>query len=255
MVYCSYMRRILHRITGLVVVFGIGFFAFAQTVDPLLVGERKAELEKELAAYESQIEAFRMQIDAKRTEAASFERDIAILNAEIKKAQLAIKARTIAIEQLSDTIGEKSDLVEALLVKIDREKESLAELLRRVEEFDRTSFFEAFFARNSISGFFEDLDTFDTVQAAVHTSFTQIRETKDVTEEEIDTLETRKSEEIELRALQQLEKKRIEEKEAEKKRILSVTKGVEAEYQKLLKAREKDAAGIRSQLFLLRGNF
>src|SRR3989344_7491112 len=149
MVCCSYMRRILHRITGLVVIFGIGFFAFAQTVDPLLVGERKAELEKELAAYESQIEAFRMQIDAKRTESASFERDIAILNAEIKKAQLAIKARTIAIEQLADTIGEKSDYVGELRVKLEREKKSLSELLRRLEEMDRASLFESFVGMGS----------------------------------------------------------------------------------------------------------
>lgn len=248
------MRPILYRTGSLIIVLGAGFFAFAQTVDPVLVGERKVALEKELAAYESQIDAFRKQIDDKRTEAASFERDIAILTAEIKKAQLAIKARTIAIEQLSDTIDEKSDLVETLLVRIDREKKSLAELLRRVEELGRTSFLEAFFALESISGFFEELDHFDTVQAAVHTSFTEIRKTKEMTEEEIDTLETRKSEEVELRALQQLEKRRIEEKEGEKKKILAVTKGVEAEYQKLLKSREKDAATIRSQLFLLRGS-
>ncbi|MBI2039056.1 MAG: lytic murein transglycosylase [Candidatus Niyogibacteria bacterium] len=240
--------------------FAMGFFIFAvfvaraQTVDPALVGERKAALEKELAGYEVQIDAFRQQIDAKRLEAASFERDIAILNAEIKKAQLAIKARTIAIEQLSDTIGEKSDFVDELLVKIDREKKSLAELLRRVEELDRTSFAEAFFSRESIAGFFKELDHYDTVQAAVHTSFLEIRKTRVATEEEIDTLETRKSEEIELRALQTLEKKRVEEKESEKKKILAVTKGVEAEYQKLLKSREKDAALIRSQLFLLRGS-
>ncbi|MBI1957448.1 MAG: lytic murein transglycosylase [Candidatus Niyogibacteria bacterium] len=252
------MRYVLRTVAGvLVFIAGAGLsgsFAMAQTVDPALVGERKAALERELAQYEAQIEENRKQIEAKRTEAASFERDVAILNAEIKKAQLAIKARTIAIEQLSDTIGEKSDYVEGLLVKIDREKESLAELMRRVEELDRVSFLEALFARESIAGFFVELDHYDTVQAAVHTSFTEIRKTKEVTEGEIDTLETRKSEEVELRALQQLEKRRIEEKQTEKNKLLALTKGVEAEYQKLLKAREKDAALIRSQLFLLRGS-
>ena len=108
----------------------IAFAAFAQTVDPVLVGERKAALERDLAAYEAQIDQYRATIEGKRTESASFERDIAILNAEIKKAQLAIKARTIAIEQLADTIGEKSDYVGELRVKLERELKSLTE--RRV---------------------------------------------------------------------------------------------------------------------------
>ncbi len=59
---------------------------------------------------------------------------------------------------------------------------------------------------------------------------------------------------MELRYLQALEKKRKEEAEANKKDLLKITKGKEKEYQKIMASRQKDAATIRSQLFMLRGS-
>lgn len=235
-------------------IFGLVFTTTAQVVDPAAVGERRAELEQELSKLEEQIEGFRSLIGEKQQAAASFERDIAILDAQIKKARLEIKARNIAISQLSDTIGEKSLAIDGLLAKINREKASLAELLRRMNEIDQTSLIEALLSRDGLTDFFMELDSLDTLQQAVHDSFEYLRETKKITEEEIDNLESRKAEEIQLRTIQVLEKQRIEEKEAEKKNLLKITKGKEAEYQKLLSAKAKDAATIRSQLFLLRGS-
>jgi len=47
---------------------------------------------------------------------------------------------------------------------------------------------------------------------------------------------------------------KIEKQEADKQAIVDATKGVEAEYQKLIKAKEKSAAQIRTELFTLRGS-
>ena len=226
----------------------------AQTVDPNAIGNRRSELEKDLQNLESQIEEFRSLITGKQQESASLERDISILDAQIKKAQLEIKARDIAIGRLVETIGEKSDEVNELLSKVEREKKSLAELLRRLNELDQTSLVEALMGYGDLSEFFVELDSLDSVQESIHGSISEIRETRAETEVEIDNLETRKSEEIELKNLQVFEKKRIEEREAERKGLLKITKGKEAEYQKVLSAKQKDAATIRSQLFLLTGS-
>ena len=226
----------------------------AQTVDPNAIGNRRSELEKDLQNLESQIEEFRSLITGKQQESASLERDISILDAQIKKAQLEIKARDIAIGRLVETIGEKSDEVNELLSKVEREKKSLAELLRRLNELDQTSLVEALMGYGDLSEFFVELDSLDSVQESIHGSISEIRETRAETEVEIDNLETRKSEEIELKNLQVFEKKRIEEREAERKGLLKITKGKEAEYQKVLTAKQKDAATIRSQLFLLTGS-
>lgn len=230
------------------------FLVLGQTLDPGLVVEKRAELELELADLEAKIDGFQSLIIDKQRESTSLERDIAILDAQIGKARLEIKARNLAIQRLSSSISVKSELISDLGVKLEREKSSLAELIRRLDEIDQVTLVELLLAYQNLSDFFVDIDDFDILQKSLAVSFEEILRTKGVTEEERADLEERKSSELELRGLQELEKKRIEERETEKKKILKVTKGQEAEYQKLLSAQEKNAAQIRSQLFLLRGS-
>jgi len=232
----------------------LSFAVLAQTVDPAAVGERRAELEKELAELESEAEGLRGIISEKQQESASLERDIDILDAQIKKAQLEIRARDISIKNIVSSIGEKSEKIDGLLLKVEREKRSLAEILRRLDELDHTSLIETLLGGDELSEFFTELDSMESLQQAMHDSITLLKETKTVTENEIDDLEARKAEETQLRGLQVLEKRRVEEREAERKSLLKITKGKEAEYQKVLQAKQKDAATIRSQLFLLTGS-
>ncbi|PIR69506.1 MAG: hypothetical protein COU47_02950 [Candidatus Niyogibacteria bacterium CG10_big_fil_rev_8_21_14_0_10_46_36] len=232
----------------------VPFFLSAQTVNPALVGERRAELEAELAELETQIEGFRGVISEKQKERTSLERDVAILDAQIEKSRLEIRARNLTISKLTESIGEKSTLITSLDQKIDSEKESLSELLRKVYELDQTSLVELMLSYETLSDFFVDFDNFDTVQVALQFSFGEIRRTQATAGEERTSLEERKTEEVQLRALQELERQRIEQQEKEKQNLLNITKGVEAEYQKILAGREKDAAKIRSELFLLQGS-
>lgn len=242
------------RILLSVFLLNLPFLVLGQTLDPGLVVEKRAELELELADLEAKIDGFRSLIIGKQRESTSLERDIAILDAQIGKARLEIKARNLAIQRLSSSISVKSELISDLGVKLEREKSSLAELIRRLDEIDQVTLVELLLAYNNLSDFFVDIDDFDILQKSLTASFEEILRTKGVTEEERADLEERKSSELELRGLQELEKKRIEERETEKKKILKATKGQEAEYQKILSAQEKNAAQIRSQLFILRGS-
>jgi len=229
-------------------------FLWAQTVDPALVGERRAVLEAELVELELQIEGFRGVIFEKQKESTSLERDVAILDAQIEKSRLEIRARNLTVNRLTGSIGEKSNLIISLNNKIENEKSSLAELLRKVYELDQTSLVELMLSYETLSDFFVDFDNFDTVQVALQFSFGEIRRTQAVAGEERTSLEERKGEEVQLRTIQQLEKRRIEEREDEKQDLLKISKGQEAEYQKILASRERDAAKIRSELFLIRGS-
>ena len=239
--------------SGLILVL-IPIMLAGQTLDPRLIVEKRAQLEEELAGLEAQIEGFRSLIIGKQRESTSLERDIAILDAQIGKARLEIRARDLTINRLSGSITAKSELISDLLAKLDREKSSLGELVRRLDELDQVTLVEVLLSYNNLSDFFVGADDFDALQESLALSFEEILRTKGVTEEERDDLETRKASELELKGLQEIEKKRIEERETEKKRLLKATKGQEAEYQKLLTLQEKNAAQIRSQLFLLRGS-
>ncbi|MBI2628005.1 MAG: lytic murein transglycosylase [Candidatus Niyogibacteria bacterium] len=223
-------------------------------VDPAAILEQRAKLLEEEKEVEEQIGGLMVIIQNKQGETASLERDIAIINAEIKKAKLAIKARTLTIDNLNSSIGEKSKFIVKLLDKQEREKESLAELLRQLNEFGDTTLVEIILGYENLSDFFVNMDSLDFLQKFIQDSFDEIKITKENTEEEKSILEEKKKEESELRYLQELEKKRTEEREKEKKKILEITRGEENEYQKLLASRKKDIAQIRNQLFILRGS-
>lgn len=249
------MRQFVIFIASLLIFFAIFFQkGYSQTIQTDLLPQERARLESELAELEKQIEGFRSVILDKQKDRTSLERDVAILDAQIQKSRLEIKARNLTIQKLSASINSKSQLISELTVKTEREKASLAELLRRINELDGVSLVEAMLSYDTISDFFIDADNFDEIQEALQGSINDIRQTQMVISEERGQLEARKSQELQLKTIQELEKKRIEEREEEKQRLLKETKGQEEAYKKILADRQKDAAKIRSQLFLLRGS-
>jgi len=227
-------------------------FSGVRAADSADVAARRAELERTLAQIEAQIEAQKEILDDKQRERVSLERDIAILDAQIKKAKLSIKARDLTIQKLTTDIGTKSSTIDALDEKLQREKASLANILRKTNEIDNRTLVEFILDSEDVSDFFTDLDAFTVVKGALRESFYEIANTKTVTADEKSTLEVKRSEEHNLRTIQVLEKQKIEEQERKRSEILRVTKGQEAEYQKLIGSIEKTAAQIRAELFTLR---
>jgi hypothetical protein len=217
------------------------------------VSSRRQQLEGELAELEKQIEAQRVVLDLKQRERVSLERDLAILDAQISKARLSIRARELAITKLEAGIGEKAGTLSTLAAKIAREKQSLAQLLRKTNQLDSFSLVEVVLSNKNVSEFFLDIDSFQSIKSALGESFRVIGEVQAETTREKQSLEEKQAEELELKRLQELEKRRIEERQREQKRIFAVTEGEEARYQKLLKSTEKTAAEIRAELFTLRG--
>lgn len=236
------------------------FSLFADS--PLLyaqVGEedvyaRRAQLEAELVELEKEIESQSVLLDGKQRERVSFERDVAILTAKIDKAKLEIRARDFGIQKLGSEIVGKEEVIGSLNEKLGREKDSLAQLIRKTNEIDDFTLVEIVLANEDISDFFQDIDTFDAIKKSLKESFNEIAQTKNTTEEQKESLQTKQSEEQELRRLQELQKRKIEDQEDEKKDILEITKGQEEVYQSIISSKQKSAAEIRATLFALRGS-
>jgi peptidoglycan hydrolase CwlO-like protein len=214
--------------------------------------ERRARLERELQLVERQILQQQVLVEDKREERQSLERDVALLDAQISKAQMGIQARSLAIAQLSDQIGEKEVVIDILEERLEKQRQTLAEIVRQTYEFDDFTLIEVLLSNESFSGFFTDMESFQSLKSSLNNSLTVLAGIKDDTEVQRLTLRSKQSTEEELRQLQELEKREIEKREAEKARILAVTKGEEQAYQKLLQEQQKTASQIRQQLFELR---
>jgi membrane-bound lytic murein transglycosylase B len=203
------------------------------------------ELEKEIAAQDALLRG-------KQKERVSIERDVSILEAQIKRAKLLIQARDIVIGKLGGDITQKTTTIDELTKKIEREKESLAQLLRKTDEVDQSSVVELVLSKKNLSDFFLDIDSFTSIKGALRNSLIAITEAKGQTEEEKAALEESKRKEADTRAELDAGKRVVQKNETEKNHLLSITKNKEKEYKKVLDERKKRAAEIRAALFALR---
>ena len=215
--------------------------------------ERRERLEKELQNVEQQILQQQVLVEDKRLERQSLERDLDLIDAEITKAQLGIRARSVAIEQLTDQIGDKEVVIDILTERQATQRQSLGELIRQTNEVDDFSLVEVLLSNQSFSEFFEDFESYRSVNESLKNSLHALEEIKIDTAEQVNSLEEKKLTEAEMKQVQELQKQEIEKKEAAKEEILAVTKGQEEAYQQLLEQQQKTAAELRNELFQLLG--
>ncbi len=234
----------------------LGLFAYpvyllAQTTPPN-TPEQQAKLEAELADINQEIKGLNTTITDLKGEGVSLGRDINLLNANINKANLNIKAKNLQISRLGDGIADKARTVRSLAQRIEREKQSLAQLVRKTNEIDQASLPEMLLSGDDLSSFFLDLDSFDAIRGGLKSSADALKSAKAENIAAQDALETRKEAESDAKAELERNKKLVESNEAQKKRLLSITKNKEKEYSKVLGDRKKRASEIRAALFALR---
>lgn len=217
--------------------------AFAQT---------RAELEQNLKDLEAQINALTQNIDQTKKQGATLKNDISVLTQKIEQSKLRIKAHNAAISRLSQNISEKNRIIVTLDEKVERQKESLSQIMRKTHYLEQYSLIDFGLQSDSLSTFFSDVDSFAVVNRALNKSFQEIRATRSELEEVKTELLDAKDEEQQKKIAQESEKKKVESNQKEKSTLLTITKNQESEYKKVLADRQKEAGRIRARLFELR---
>lgn len=228
------------------------FSAFAQNIAQA-VSQRQQELQNQLNQLESQIAEQQQLLDTAQGQHQTLQTQINAFNAEIKKTQLQIQAVTITITKLNGDIGVRNQTLSTLSAQLDAEKESLAQILRQTQMLDDYSAVSVALGSQDVSGFFSDLDAFASIKSSLVDSFNQIEKTSASTEVEKEALQARLTEQQQLRQVAQVAKQSVQAQEAQKQQLLTQTKGLEANYQKLITTNQKTAAQIRTELFQLAG--
>lgn len=242
------MRRSL-----VIFIFAI-FFVLApiQGYTPVFAEQTRADLENDLANLEAQIKALTNSITETKQQGASLKNDISVLAKKIEQSKLKIKAQDAAIARLNQNISEKDRTLGLLNDKMDREKDSLAQIMRKTKYLEQYSLLDFGLQSDSLSTFFSDADSFSTLNRAITKSFQDIRATEDEINQVKTQLEDSKDEETQKKLAQQAVKKQVELNQKEKNSLLTITKNQETQYKQVLAAREKEAATIRARLFELR---
>ena len=236
------------------------YFVLAQTAaDPVTAAvpgetaaQRQARLQAQLDSVNAEIASDQKLLDDKQTEGVSISRDVAILDLKIKEAQLQIKANTIVLEQLSKDISTKTTTIQILAGKIDANKSSLGDLVRKSNEFDQGSLTEFLLTDKKFSDFFSVLDAYDQVKSALHDLYEQTSAAKSQTETEKQKLVDTQTAKAAAQAKIVKNKADIQANEAAKKKLLALNKQQQSDYKALISDRQAKAAAIKAALFSLR---
>ncbi len=238
-------------ISAIFLLAGVPFFAHAQTIQ-CDTPAQKIQCQAALTQVEAEQKQAENDLASAQSQSSSLKSDITVLDAKIKLAQLNIKAKNLLIANLGNDIQSKVSHIATLDERIVRGQDTLAQIMRKTNEIGSYTLPEVILSQTSVAGFFKDLDSFQSVQSGLKITFEQIRSDKSETQAEKDALDKRRNTETDARHAIEIEQKNIQNDEAEKQRLLGVSKSNEKSYSAVLADKRAQAAKIRAALFQLR---
>ncbi len=212
----------------------------------------RALLQAEYDQLVQEIAQKQKELDSQKGQSGSLSRDISILTTQIKKAKLDIQAKNLVIKKLGGEISQKNQRIVTLVTKIDTEKESLAQLVRKDRELDEKSMLSFLLEENNLSDAYGDIEAFASLKKGIKKSVDEINGIKTETESEKKALEVKKDQATDVKVQLENTKQQVETNEAQKQQLLSISKNKEKEYQQVLAEKAKRRAEILAVLFNLR---
>ncbi len=230
----------------------------AYAVDCLAINGASPEFDREfckneLSKIESELAELLKEQEKQKKYTGTLAGDVNYLTSQINALKTKIKSRSLAIAQLKVSISEKNVKIGKLEDKIDKQYSSLAQLLRNTNEFDNENLTHLLLSNKSISEFYSDLESYDSIKDAIKESVDEIKGVKVETEEEKQNLQQKQDAELDAKAELESTQKKTAQAEADKKKLLSISKQKEAEYKQLAAEKKAKADKIRSALFQLAG--
>ncbi len=213
----------------------------------------RAILEGQLAQLEREIAAKQKELDGQKGHSSSISNEIKIINTKISQAKLQIQSKNLTITKLSKDISKKESTIDTLEEKLDKEREALGQMIRQTHQIDETPFVYIALGKTTVSEFYSDLDSFETLKRSVKVSLDQVREIKDDTEAEKKTLEKQHDQALDVKYDLEAVKKNIEQNEKQQQKLLNDSKNKEKTIGNTIADRQVEANRIRAQLFQFAG--
>lgn len=217
------------------------------------VSQRKTELRSQLAQLQEEIDAYRQEIKNLSEESITLQREVKLLENQIKQIQLQIEQGDLAIQEFQLLIEQKTEEITRIEKDVDSRKQLLAAYLRDIYLYDQMNVIEIILSAETFSGFFEKVQSLDSIQNALKENLKVIDSLKRALQQEKDVLEQQEDEQRSLQVLQEIERLTMLDKQQEKKVLFSETKGEESIFRKLLNQTQQNIDALRDQLYLLEG--
>ena len=215
--------------------------------------EDKEYCQNQLNQIEAELAELLDKQAAQQKQTGTLKGDVDYLTSQINALRAKIKARELVIARLKVDIIDKEEEIKSLSEKINSGHESLAQLLRSVDEFESENVLIIILSGNSISDFYSYLEEYNSMMNAVKNSVDLIHSVRTQTEIAKEHLEKKQDAETDSKAELETARMQAARSEADKKQLLAISKKKESDYKKLAAEKKAKADSIRSALFSLAG--
>lgn len=217
------------------------------------VDDLKNNLQQQLDQIQAQINDYKSKISNSRAQSKSLKNEIQLLTNKANELQLQIKQTDLVLQQTQIGIDQKTNNISGQEEKLNREKNLLGQYLQGIYEFDQESMVNLIFSQKRLSDVFSEMSSLEAIQEKTQETIAQIKLIKNDLEQQKVDLSQKKDDELQLKALQEIQRFALKSQQTETKTLLTQTKGEEAAYQKMLQKAKSDATAINKQIYLLEG--
>ncbi len=189
------------------------------------------KLEEEVRQYQQQLTSLDGEKRTLQSEITGMEATRRLLNKEIDLATQKISRASAELSQLQLGISKKE-------LTIAQQKQALAQIVRRIHEYDNASVLQAVLGAGSISDFFSEADALARLQEGVADTIAATRKVRNELSEELTAIEKVKGELVSFQSNVKDKRTLVDQQKKEQAVLLAQTKNKESEYKKLLQSKQ-----------------
>jgi peptidoglycan hydrolase CwlO-like protein len=233
-----------------IITFGFlpGLSAMAAITDD--INQRNQQVEE----IQRQIDQYQQQINAAHSQTVTLQGEVASLNAKINLITLEIRSLDISIGKTNLEIQDTQSKISDAEDKIAKDQTILAQYLRVMYQNDQETLTGILFKHDTLSDFFNDLNSVKTSQDDLKATIDSIKDLKASLESKKQDLEDKRADLEQQQGLVLLDKRSLDQARAQKDKLLKDTKGQESKYQELVKTSKTQIQKIQEEIFYLQQN-
>ena len=204
-------------------------------------GNEIGELKEEIKKYEEDISELNREASTLTGTIKTLDATRKKLLADISVTENEIDATSFAIEKVEFEISKKEK-------EIGTNNRTMADIIRKLNEVEAQSLVEVVLSNDSLSEFWDDINSLQTFQETVRDNLKELESLRD----ELNVIKDKRESEKESLVVSKEElgdqKQIVEANKNEKSRVLKVTKNKESEFQKTLEEKRKLKEAFEAEL-------
>jgi murein DD-endopeptidase MepM/ murein hydrolase activator NlpD len=216
------------------------------TVDDL--NAQKAANQAKLNQINQQIKQYQQQIATTQKSANTLQNTVYIFDKQIASTELAIEGKQTQIDDTNFQIQELQKAIDQKNNDLNENRKILSELLVQLNESDQNYALKTTIGSDNLSDFFDQIQYAHDYQDKIFQLVQKIKDIKASLESEQNDLQVQVKTLQELKDQLQITQDTLSEQRGQKQQLLTQTRGIEKNYQKLLTSSKQEQDDLQKEV-------